>query len=101
MGVTVPETVLTTNAVAPDAEMATAVGEYPTGMAAPGPPPVLAPGPTKARAVIGVTESESPPTTMTVLPSGVTASALGACPAGIGCPARPLATLIVVTVSEP
>ena len=37
-GVSVPEIVFTTYAVPPDGEMATAAGEYPTGMPRPRPP---------------------------------------------------------------
>jgi len=52
-------------------------------------------------AVIAVTVSESPPTTKTFAPPGVTASELGAWPAGTAGPGRPVATLIGVTVFEP
>jgi hypothetical protein len=72
--------------------MATAAGEYPTGMPRPARP---------VAAVIGVTVSESPPVTKTFVPPGVTASELGAWPAGTAGPGRPVATLIGVTVSEP
>ena len=52
-------------------------------------------------AVIAVTVSESPPTTNTFALPGVTASELGAWPAGTAGPGRPVATLIGVTVFEP
>src|SRR6185369_6467909 len=90
-GVSVPEIVFTTYAVPPDGEMATAAGEYPTGM----------PRPTRpVAAVMAVTVSESPTTTTFVLP-GVTASELGAWPTGTAGPGRPAAVLIGVTVFEP
>lgn len=51
--------------------------------------------------MIGVTVSESPPTTKTFVLPGVTASELGAWPAGTAGPGWPVATLIGVTVFEP
>src|SRR5215470_7499152 len=79
-GVSVPEIVFTTYAVRPDGEMATAAGEYPTGMPRPARP---------VAALMGVTVSESPPATKTWVLPGVTASELGAWPAGTAGPGRP------------
>jgi hypothetical protein len=75
--------------------MATASGEYPTGIPRPARP---------VAAVIGVTVSESTPTTNTFVLAGVTASAFGAWPAGMAGmagPGRSVAVLIGVTVFEP
>src|SRR6185369_4387249 len=76
-GVSVPEIVFTTYAVPSDGEMATAAGEYPTGMPRPARP---------VAAVMAVTVSESPPTTKTFVLPGVTASELGAWPTGTAGP---------------
>jgi hypothetical protein len=51
-------------------------------------------------AASGVTVSESPSTARTVRPSGVTASALDACPTGTGWPARQVPDLPLATTGE-
>jgi hypothetical protein len=78
--------------VVPDREIATASGETPTRIAWPG---------RRRPVAIGVTWSVAPSTISAVAPSGVTARASGAWPAGIGGPAWSSVVVIGVTVFEP